>query len=77
MGYVLTQEGFSDAISQLRKTYRIFAPVRKKGAGRFTDVDAILYDEVNGLVRDIRQVIDNYRDTTPISTFSSLALGAF
>ena len=48
MGYVLTQEGFSDAISQLRKTYRIFAPVRKKGAGRFTDVDAILYDEVNG-----------------------------
>ena len=25
MGYVLTQEGFSDAISQLRKTYRIFA----------------------------------------------------
>lgn len=39
--------------------------------------DPELYDEVNGLVRDIRQVIDNYRDTTPISTFSSLALGAF
>ncbi len=39
--------------------------------------DPELYDEVRGLVRDVRQVIDNYRDTTPISTFSSLAVGAF
>ena len=38
--------------------------------------DPGLYDEVNGLMRDVRQVIDNYRDTTPISTFSSLATGA-
>ncbi len=39
--------------------------------------DPQLYEEVNGVIRDVRQVIDNYRDTTPISTFSSLALGAF
>ena len=26
--------------------------------------------------KDVRQVLDNYRDTTPISTFSSLATGA-
>jgi len=39
--------------------------------------DAKLYDEINGLIRDVRQIIDNYRDTTPISTFSSLAVGAF
>lgn len=38
--------------------------------------DEQLYNEVNGLIRDIRQVVDNYRDTTPISTFSSLATGA-
>jgi hypothetical protein len=35
-----------------------------------------MYREVEGLVRDIRQMVDNYRDTTPISTFSSLATGA-
>lgn len=35
-----------------------------------------MYDEVNGLIKDCRQVIDNYRDTTPISTFSSLITGA-
>jgi phospholipid/cholesterol/gamma-HCH transport system substrate-binding protein len=38
--------------------------------------DASLYDEANGLVRDIRQVVDNYRDTTPITTFASLIGGA-
>ncbi len=35
-----------------------------------------MYDELNGLIKDARQVLDNYRDTTPISTFSSLAAGA-
>lgn len=39
--------------------------------------DPRLYQEIDGLIRDVRQVIDNYRDTTPISTFSSLAAGAF
>ena len=39
--------------------------------------DREMYDEVNGLIRDVRQVIDNYRDTTPISTFSSLLMGGF
>ena len=44
--------------------------------GRLSADDA-LYKELDGLVRDIRQVVDNYRDTTPISTFTSLATGAF
>lgn len=38
--------------------------------------DDRLYREFEGLIRDCRQVLDNYRDTTPISTFSSLATGA-
>lgn len=38
--------------------------------------DSTMYDEVQGMVRDARQVLDNYRDTTPITTFSSLATGA-
>jgi phospholipid/cholesterol/gamma-HCH transport system substrate-binding protein len=35
-----------------------------------------MYREVDGLIRDVRQLIDNYRDTTPITTFTSLATGA-
>lgn len=38
--------------------------------------DDTLYKEIEGLVRDLRQVLDNYRDTTPISTFTSIATGA-
>ena len=34
-----------------------------------------LYDDASGLLKDARQVLDNYRDTTPISTFGSLILG--
>lgn len=37
--------------------------------------DQKLYDDVQGLIKDVRQVLDNYRDTTPISTFGSLIMG--
>lgn len=47
MGYVLEMEDFSAVIDALKKDYRIFAPVRKEGAGRFTDVDCVIYDEIS------------------------------
>ena len=37
MGYFLTREAFDGVVAELGKRFRIFAPVRKKGAGRFTD----------------------------------------
>lgn len=37
--------------------------------------DDELYNEITGLAKDVRQVIDNFRDTTPISTFGSLIMG--
>lgn len=46
MSYQLDQEGFSRVIADLAKDWRIFAPVRKVGKGRFTDTDVVLYDEV-------------------------------
>ena len=42
--------------------------------GKLT-TDAAMYDELQGLIKDVRQVLDNYRDTTPISTFGSLIMG--
>jgi phospholipid/cholesterol/gamma-HCH transport system substrate-binding protein len=49
-----------------------------KGEGTLgkLSADSALYDEVSALVKDIRQVVDNYRDTTPISSFGSLIGGA-
>jgi phospholipid/cholesterol/gamma-HCH transport system substrate-binding protein len=34
-----------------------------------------LYTEVQGLIKDVRQTVDNFRDTTPISAFASLIMG--
>lgn len=64
--------------NKLLETLNSVADKLKAGEGTLGKLiaDPSLYDEVNGLTKDIRQVIDNYRDTTPISTFGSLITGA-
>ena len=49
----------------------------KQGEGTLGKLaaESALYDETEALIRDVRQIIDNYRDTTPISTFGSLIMG--
>ena len=49
----------------------------KNGEGTLGQLtsESEMYDEVQGLLKDVRQVLDNYRDTTPISTFGSLIMG--
>lgn len=48
-----------------------------KGEGTLgkLSADDKLYNEVNGLITDVRQTVDNFRDTTPISAFASLLVG--
>lgn len=75
------KEGATDVVNRagtLIDSLNVVADRLKNGEGTLGRLaaDDTLYKEVEGLVRDIRQVIDNYRDTTPISTFSSLATGA-
>lgn len=38
-------------------------------------VDETLYTDITGLVGDMRQVLDNFRETQPLTTFGSLILG--
>ena len=47
MGYVLDGEGFDGLVRELARDFLVFAPVRKVGAGRFTDVDQVIYDFVD------------------------------
>ena len=42
--------------------------------GKLVNDDA-LHSEITALTKDVRQIIDNYRDTTPITTFGSLITG--
>lgn len=46
MGYTLTRSEFDQVLKELRKKYRLYAPVLKKGQGRFTDTDVVIYDFV-------------------------------
>ena len=49
----------------------------EKGSGTLGKLmtDQEMYNELNALIKDVRQIVDNYRDTTPVSTFGSLIMG--
>lgn len=44
MGYLYDRVGFGRLIQTLAENYRLYAPVRKAGEGRFTDTDVVRYD---------------------------------
>jgi phospholipid/cholesterol/gamma-HCH transport system substrate-binding protein len=75
-----TKGGISNLVANADKlmvNLNAVADKIKKGEGTLGKLtsDSELYDEANALVKDIRQVVDNYRDSTPITTFSSLIMG--
>lgn len=47
MGYITDLAGFAEAVQKLKEKYRLYAPVVKKGEGRYTDVDVIRYDFIS------------------------------
>ncbi len=49
MGYILEKDSFNEVLNDLSTSYRLYAPVRKIGEGRFTDVDVVRYDFVSTL----------------------------
>ena len=65
--------GETETLSNVTETSRFV----KNGEGTLGKLatDSTMYDEVQGAIKDVRQVLDNYRDTTPISTFGSLIMG--
>lgn len=52
MGYTLTRAEFDQVLAGLGEKYRLYAPVLKKGEGRFTDTDVVIYD----FIRDSSQI---------------------
>ncbi len=49
MGYTMGKAGFDEVLAELQKSYRLYAPVKKVGEGRFTDTDVVRYDFVKSL----------------------------
>jgi phospholipid/cholesterol/gamma-HCH transport system substrate-binding protein len=78
LGKVTQDKQLADDAAKLIANLKDFSAKLAAGdstLGKLTS-DPELYNEVNGLIKDVRQVVDNYRDTTPISTFAGLVGGA-
>lgn len=78
LGRATQDKEFADDAARLLANLKEFSEKLAKGDGTIGKAvnDPQLYNEVNGLIKDVRQVVDNYRDTTPISTFAGLVGGA-
>jgi phospholipid/cholesterol/gamma-HCH transport system substrate-binding protein len=75
---VFNDKKLADDASALVSNLNIVASRLEKGEGTLGKLtsESEMYDELSSLIKDVRQIVDNYRDTTPITTFGSLATGA-
>jgi phospholipid/cholesterol/gamma-HCH transport system substrate-binding protein len=64
-------------LAQATENLKIVTERLSKGEGTLgkLSADDELYTDIKGLVQDVRQTVDNYRDTTPITAFASLLMG--
>lgn len=78
LGRAFNDAALADDAVKLVANLRTVSERLEKGEGTLGRLmtERELYDEVNAAIKDVRQIIDNYRDTTPITTFGALATGA-
>jgi phospholipid/cholesterol/gamma-HCH transport system substrate-binding protein len=59
-------------------SFKVVAERLEKGEGTLGKLskDEDLYKDVHGLIKDARQTVDNFRDTMPITAFTSILSGA-
>ena len=78
LGRAFNDAALADDAAKLVANLRTVSERLEKGEGTLGRLmtERELYDEVNATIKDVRQIIDNYRDTTPITTFGALATGA-
>ena len=76
-GRLVHDEKLGEDAAQLLANLKTVSARLEKGSGTLGKLmtDQELYNELNALIKDVRQIVDNYRDTTPVSTFGSLIMG--
>ncbi len=82
IGKLVSPDGETNAIEDLEATLKsVRSIVERVEAGEGTlgklVQDAKLYDEATLLVEDMRAAIDDLREASPITSFSSVVFGAF
>ncbi len=53
MAIQLSYEAFNKVLRKLKKDYKIYAPIRLAGTGRFSDTDVVRYGEIN----DVTEIV--------------------
>ncbi len=78
LGRAFNDKQLADDAAKLVANLKSVSEKLEKGEGTLGKLtsESAMYDELNALIKDVRQIVDNYRDTTPITTFGSLATGA-
>ncbi|MGM0409331.1 MAG: anaerobic sulfite reductase subunit AsrA [Bacillota bacterium] len=49
MSFQLNYERMDQILKELKKNYKVYAPVRLEGQGRYSDTDVIRYDEIESM----------------------------
>ncbi|SHI74402.1 anaerobic sulfite reductase subunit A [Geosporobacter subterraneus DSM 17957] len=62
MALQLSYEAFNKVLQELKNEYKIYAPIRLQGTGRFSDTDVVRYGEIN---RIEEMVIDEKAHFSP------------
>ncbi len=79
LGKLMSEDAaFYTSLSEAAESLKTVLARLEKGEGSLGKLskDDDLYKEVLGTIKDSRQVIDNLRDTAPITTFSTILFGA-
>ncbi|MBR1870807.1 MAG: MCE family protein [Kiritimatiellae bacterium] len=78
VGKLTGDEELARSAGELVANLEKFSATLNSGEGTLGKLltDPALHNDISGLVKDLRQIVDNYRDTTPITTFGTLATGA-
>ncbi|AEF93300.1 sulfite reductase, subunit A [Desulfotomaculum nigrificans CO-1-SRB] len=66
MGFVFSPAAFNLLLQELKKDFKVYAPVLLKGKGRFSDTDTVGYGEINK-IEDV--VFDSKSYFSPKETF--------
>jgi len=49
----------------------------KGSLGKFLSSDESIYNDAKGVLKDVRAAVDDYRESSPILTFTTIMFGAF
>lgn len=79
LGRMIQDDEIADNVAATVSSLKNISGKIEKGEGFLGRMiqDEGMYEQIEGMIREIRATIDDFRETTPVVTFTSILLGAF